>query len=292
MASKKVATVQVACPGEWLWVPDERDCFVPCCVVNGFNIGKVGLVKSEDGHEEIELSEKVSAKCLPMDEQSLGEVENMVLLNDLNEAALLHNVRKRFHKDIIYTNVGDILVCVNPFKALPLYTPQVLANFVAAKGDMSDLPPHIFQVADAAYRNMISRRRDQAVCIAGESGAGKTETMKQVLQYLAEASASKAAGGGAAGGAAGEQGGNIEQQILQTNPVTEGFGNAKTVRNNNSSRFGKWTALTMGNRSGTIQGAFIQEYLLEKSRVSFQARASPLARPCLTTRPPPFQHTH
>jgi myosin heavy subunit len=144
---------------------------------------------------------------------------------------------------------------------------ELIHKFVSSGGD--DLGPHIYGVADTAYRNMIRTGKNQAVCIAGESGAGKTETMKVVLQYLAEVSAG--AGGGAAKPArkGTHSKGSIEDQILQTNPITEGFGNAKTVRNNNSSRFGKWTALSF-EQSGKIRGAYITDYLLEKSRVAFQ----------------------
>ena len=251
-------------PGEWVWVPDKADCFVPCKVVDGYTEGEAGTVETEDGRM-LKLTAKETATCLDMDLMSLQNVENMVLFNDLNEASLLHNVRKRYNGDSIYTNVGDILVSLNPFKALPIYSGAVMGSYISAQGQ--GMPPHIFTVADVAYRSMIAERRSQAVCIAGESGAGKTEAMKSVLRYLAEVS-SRTAGGSKTADHASKK--NIEERILQTNPVTEAFGNAKTLRNNNSSRFGKWTALRF-SKTGSIRGAFITDYLLEKSRVVFQA---------------------
>jgi myosin heavy subunit len=129
--------------------------------------------------------------------------------------------------------------------------------------DSSIQPPHVYTISDNAYRALLQNQKSQAVCIAGESGAGKTETMKLVLQYLAEVTP-------VPGQRLQTSAGSINEQILQTNPVTEAFGNAKTVRNNNSSRFGKWTALSFSPKGG-ILGAFITDYLLEKSRVGFQA---------------------
>jgi myosin heavy subunit len=227
----------------WLWTPDPDECFLPAKVGAPFQQGSAGKVTLENGQTK-ELTAAESADCQQMDEESLGELSNMVHFNDLKEAVLLHNLRKRFMRDEIYTSVGSILVAVNPFKLLPIYTPDVLKSYVG--GGAEKQPPHCWSVAAAAYLRMVSERTSQAVCISGESGAGKTESMKLILQYLAEAS-QKAAGAGIG------EGQSIEQLILQANPVTEGFGNAKTLRNNNSSRFGKWTALTFSNQ-GCITG--------------------------------------
>jgi myosin heavy subunit len=269
-------------PGDAVWIPDTEHCFLPAIVNATSNKGGETIqVKLVEGAAVRDLDAKSTKACMTMDMQSLKGVADLVLLNDLNEASLLHNVRERFGQDQIYTNVGDILVAVNPFKRLPIYTPEILTNIAKATDlERTELEPHVYVVAAAAFSAMLKERKNQAVCIAGESGAGKTETMKLVLQFLASSKdgASTAVPSkrvsvlpkGEAPKRKKQEKESIEQQILQTNPVTEAFGNAKTTRNNNSSRFGKWTALTFSS-TGSIQGAFIEDYLLEKSRVSFQA---------------------
>ncbi len=207
------------------------------------------------------VTAKVSKDALPMDPDALKSYDNMIALNDLNEPTILHNLRQRFLKDQIYTYVSSILVAANPFKLLPIYTPEVLDKY-KDRGSRTQ-PPHIFAIADNAYANLQADFRDQAVVISGESGAGKTETMKLVLQFLAEAS-------GRAQKASGEKTESLEQQILKSNPLMEAFGNAKTTRNDNSSRFGKWTEIKF-NRTGAIVGGSIINYLLEKSRIAYQA---------------------
>jgi myosin heavy subunit len=146
-------------------------------------------------------------------------------LSNLSENALLHNLRIRFSCDEIYTFVSSILIAINPFRQLPLYGVEILECYKATS-DKSTLPPHIFTVADNAYKAMLSDNVSQSVVISGESGAGKTESTKLILQFLAELSSS----GGACGS---EKSAGIQQQILQCNPVMEAFG--KTVRNNNRS---------------------------------------------------------
>ena len=190
--------------------------------------------------------------------------DNMIKLNALNEPVILHNLRQRFLKDLIYTYVSSILVACNPFKLLPIYTPEIMDKYKDGGGRHQ--PPHIFAIADNAYRNLMADFRDQAVVISGESGAGKTETMKLVLQFLADVS-----GRAQKQTSSGEKQESLEQQILKSNPVMEAFGNAKTTRNNNSSRFGKWTEIKF-NRTGAIVGGSIINYLLEKSRIPFQAQ--------------------
>ena len=193
--------------------------------------------------------------------QSLEPVDDMVSMNDLNEQTILHNLRLRFQKNMIYTNVGAILVAVNPFKLLPIYTPEWLDKYKQA-GSRGQ-PPHVYGVADDAYRGMIDYKVNHSVIISGESGAGKTETMKLVLQYIAEGSGRKSSGSA-------DDGPSLEEQILKANPVMEAYGNAKTTRNNNSSRFGKWTEIKF-DKGGSIIGGSIVNYLLEKSRVVKQS---------------------
>jgi myosin heavy subunit len=170
--------------------------------------------------------------------------------------------------------VGDILVSINPFKLLPLYTPQVVEIYreKASRGTLASLPPHVFTIAANAHRNLIDSGRDQAILISGESGAGKTEATKQCLQYLS-VTASSASGIISPNQDADESKQNntgIEQKILAANPILETFGNAKTVRNNNSSRFGKFMQVFISSSQGIVGCATIS-YLLEKSRVVAQS---------------------
>ncbi|KAJ8602865.1 hypothetical protein CTAYLR_008947 [Chrysophaeum taylorii] len=235
--------------GAWIWVPDEEECWLPGRCVEGFAAGCEGSVEVSGGRV-IRVSKSQSAACALLDEESLGpDKEDMVRLNDLSEGPLLHNLRRRYGADKIYTWVGSILIALNPFRVLPLYSPEVVSRYL--KGNENG--PHCYGIASMAYQGLLNGK-SQAICISGESGAGKTESMKLMLQFLAEASGR----------------GKIEESILRTNPVTESFGNAKTVRNNNSSRFGKWTTLEF-SKAGKINGAKIVNYLLEKSRVTTQA---------------------
>ena len=176
----------------------------------------------------------------------------------------------------IYTLVGAILVAVNPFEHLPIYGPDAIERYAKAAaaagagdgtgdgGAAGGSAPHIYSIAAAAYRGLSVDRHSQSVLISGESGAGKTETTKKVLEYLAAVA-------GAGTGAASDKP-SIEKQILQSNPILESFGNAKTLRNNNSSRFGKWMQIDFdsGGARPVIKGCRIVEYLLEKSRVVHQ----------------------
>ncbi len=144
-------------------------------------------------------------------------IENLIKLNELNEGAILHNLRIRFKEDRIYTFVSSILISVNPFKLLPLYTPEKMDEYKSLGA--RSLPPHIFSVADEAYKSLLSDNANQSVIISGESGAGKTEATKLILQFIAEVS------GRSVFGSVGADRAGLEQQILQANPVMESFGN-------------------------------------------------------------------
>ena len=211
--------------------------------------------------EEHTVDAATSAKLTVCEEQCLSsKVDNLITLNDLNEHSILHNLRIRFKLDMIYTSVSSILISVNPFKMLPLYTPEIMESYVqGARGK----DPHVFSIGYQAYHNMMSDGSNQSVIISGESGAGKSEATKLILQFLSDLSGRASAGSA-------EDTSHIEQQILQANPIMEAFGNAKTVRNNNSSRFGK--LITVKFKGGCIQGASIINYLLEKSRVVMQSK--------------------
>ncbi|KOS23417.1 Myosin-1 [Escovopsis weberi] len=180
-------------------------------------------------------------------------VSDLTLLSKVSNEAINDNLKKRFEGAEIYTYIGHVLVSVNPFRDLGIYTDQVLDSY---KGkNRLEMPPHVFAIAEAAYYNMKAYSDNQCVIISGESGAGKTEAAKRIMQYIASVS--------------GEQSGDIKkikEMVLATNPLLESFGNAKTLRNNNSSRFGKYLQIHF-NSTGEPVGADITNYLLEKSRV-------------------------
>ncbi|ESQ50397.1 hypothetical protein EUTSA_v10001881mg [Eutrema salsugineum] len=181
-------------------------------------------------------------------------VNDMTTLAYLHEPGVLQNLKSRYYIDEIYTYTGDILIAVNPFKQLEnLYGDHMIAHYKGVP--FGALNPHPFAVADAAYRQMINEGISQSILVSGESGAGKTETAKMLMKYLAKM-----------GGRAVSDRRTVEDQVLESNPVLEAFGNAKTVRNNNSSRFGKFVEIQFDQR-GRISGAAIKTYLLERSRV-------------------------
>uniref|UniRef100_A0A8C1R394 Myosin VIIBb n=1 Tax=Cyprinus carpio TaxID=7962 RepID=A0A8C1R394_CYPCA len=201
--------------------------------------GQFCLIDDEGKERCIPEGEKASLK--PMHPTSVEGVDDMIRLGDLSEAGLLRNLLVR-HKQVFS-------VCA----MLPIYTAEQVDLYHRRK--LGELPPHIFAIADSCYYNMRRKNRNQCCIISGESGAGKTESTKLILQFLAAVSG---------------QHSWVEQQIIQANPVLEAFGNAKTIRNDNSSRFGKYVEIFF-NKEGAIEGAHMEQYLLEKSRVCHQA---------------------
>ncbi|KAK9057368.1 hypothetical protein SSX86_022203 [Deinandra increscens subsp. villosa] len=183
-----------------------------------------------------------------------GGVDDMTKLSYLHEPGVLHNLSVRYQRDKIYTYTGNILIAVNPFQSLPhLYDDHMMEKYKGAQ--FGALSPHVFAIAEIAFREMVHGGKNNSILVSGESGAGKTETTKMLMRYLAYV-----------GGHKGTEGRTVEQQVLESNPVLEAFGNAKTVRNNNSSRFGKFVELQF-DKKGKISGAAIRTYLLERSRV-------------------------
>ncbi|XP_072989878.1 myosin-12-like isoform X2 [Typha latifolia] len=181
-------------------------------------------------------------------------VDDMTKLAYLHEPGVLQNLECRYTLNEIYTYTGNILIAVNPFRRLPhLYDLHMMEQYKGAT--FGELSPHLFAVADACYRAMINDHGSQSILVSGESGAGKTETTKMLMRYLAFM-----------GGRSGTEGRTVEQQVLESNPVLEAFGNAKTVKNNNSSRFGKFVEIQF-DKYGKISGAAVRTYLLERSRV-------------------------
>ncbi|KAL1548316.1 myosin-8-like [Salvia divinorum] len=197
-----------------------------------------------------------AANVYPQDlEAPLEGVDDMTKLSYLHEPGVLYNLKCRYNINEIYTYTGNILIAVNPFQRLPhLYNDNMMEKYKGMA--IGELSPHPYAIADNAYRQMIKEDLSQAILVSGESGAGKTESTKSLMTYLAYM-----------GGSVGVEGKRtVEQQVLESSPVLEAFGNAKTVRNNNSSRFGKFVEIQFNNR-GRISGAAIRTYLLERSRV-------------------------
>ncbi|KAH2983442.1 hypothetical protein KXV25_001813 [Aspergillus fumigatus] len=180
-------------------------------------------------------------------------VSDLTLLSKISNEAINDNLKLRFEHDEIYTYIGHVLVSVNPFRDLGIYTDNVLQSYRGK--NRLEVPPHVFAVAESAYYNMKSYKDNQCVIISGESGAGKTEAAKRIMQYIASVS-----------GGTDSSIQHTKDMVLATNPLLESFGNAKTLRNNNSSRFGKYLELEF-NTNGEPVGANITNYLLEKSRV-------------------------
>ncbi|KAM3678211.1 unconventional myosin-VIIa isoform 1-T1 [Ammospiza maritima maritima] len=230
-----------------------REFDVPIgAVVKLCDSGQIQVVDDEDNEHWI--SPQNASHIKPMHPTSIHGVEDMIRLGDLNEAGILRNLLIRYREHLIYTYTGSILVAVNPYQLLPIYSPEQIRLYTNKK--IGEMPPHIFAIADNCYFNMQRNNKDQCCIISGESGAGKTESTKLILQFLAAISG---------------QHSWIEQQVLEANPILEAFGNAKTIRNDNSSRFGKYIDIHF-NKRGAIEGAKIEQYLLEKSRVCRQAQ--------------------
>jgi myosin heavy subunit len=234
--------------------------YLPAKVLASFAPGENALVRTEDG-EDRSLTGTQSAECTDCNPEALdSSISDLVSISDLNEMSILHNLRIRYKEDKIYTSISSILISVNPFKLLPIYTPEYLDRY---RNGSRDMPPHVFAIAYNSYHNMLNDSKDQSVVISGESGAGKSEATKLILQFLTDVSG-KVAGHQAPVGA--KLNDSLEQQILAANPILEAFGNAKTLRNNNSSRFGKLITVNFDSSGGIIGGNIIN-YLLEKSRI-------------------------
>ncbi|XP_025836216.1 myosin-VIIa isoform X1 [Agrilus planipennis] len=237
--------------GDYIWIEpatgSEFDVAIGAKVISAE--GRRIAVRNDDGEEQWLAPDR---RIKAMHSTSIHGVEDMIGLGDLHEAGILRNLLIRYNENLIYTYTGSILVAVNPYQILPIYTAEQIKMYKERK--IGELPPHIFAIGDNSYNSMRRYGQDQCIVISGESGAGKTESTKLILQYLAAISGKHSW---------------IEQQILEANPILEAFGNAKTVRNDNSSRFGKYIDIHF-NKDGVIEGAKIEQYLLEKSRIVHQ----------------------
>ncbi|XP_010616129.1 unconventional myosin-VI isoform X2 [Fukomys damarensis] len=237
--------------GKPVWAPHPTDGFQMGSIVD---IGPDSLTiepLNQKGKTFLALINQV----FPAEEDSKKDVEDNCSLMYLNEATLLHNIKVRYSKDRIYTYVANILIAVNPYFDIPkIYSSDTIKSYQGKS--LGTMPPHVFAIADKAFRDMKVLRMSQSVIVSGESGAGKTENTKFVLRYLTESYGT---------------GQDIDDRIVEANPLLEAFGNAKTVRNNNSSRFGKFVEIHFNEKSSVV-GGFVSHYLLEKSRICVQGK--------------------
>uniref|UniRef100_A0A8C9VHW4 Myosin heavy chain 10 n=1 Tax=Scleropages formosus TaxID=113540 RepID=A0A8C9VHW4_SCLFO len=248
-----------------VWIPSER---------HGF---EAASIREERGDEVlVELAENGKKAMVNKDDiqkmnpPKFSKVEDMAELTCLNEASVLHNLKDRYYSGLIYTYSGLFCVVINPYKNLPIYSENIIEMYRGKK--RHEMPPHIYAISESAYRCMLQDREDQSILCTGESGAGKTENTKKVIQYLAHvASSHKGRKDHNIPNASTLDFGELERQLLQANPILESFGNAKTVKNDNSSRFGKFIRINF-DVTGYIVGANIETYLLEKSRAIRQAK--------------------
>ncbi|XP_041419042.1 unconventional myosin-VI isoform X1 [Xenopus laevis] len=237
--------------GKPVWAPHPTD---------GFQLGKIVDIGPDSLTIE-PLNQKGKTflapinQVFPAEEDTSKHVEDNCSLMYLNEATLLHNIQVRYSKDKIYTYVANILIAINPYFDVPkLYTSEQIKQYHGKS--LGTLPPHVYAIADKAFRDMKVLKMSQSIIVSGESGAGKTENTKFVLRYLTESYGS---------------GQDIDERIVEANPLLEAFGNAKTVRNNNSSRFGKFVEIHF-NEKNYVVGGFVSHYLLEKSRICVQGQ--------------------
>ncbi|XP_043962541.1 myosin VIa isoform X13 [Gambusia affinis] len=236
--------------GKPVWAPHPTDGFQLGTIVD---IGADSLTIEPLKQKEKTFLAPVN-QVFPAEDDVNKHVEDNCSLMYLNEATLLNNVRVRYSKDKIYTYVANILIAVNPYYDIPkLYAVDTIKQYQGRS--LGTLPPHVYAIADKAYRDMKVLKMSQSIIVSGESGAGKTENTKFVLRYLTTSYGT---------------GQDIDERIVEANPLLEAFGNAKTVRNNNSSRFGKFVEIHF-NEKNAVVGGFVSHYLLEKSRICTQS---------------------
>lgn len=238
-----------------VWVPSDKSGFEPASLKE--EMGEEAIVELVENGKKVKVNKDDIQKMNP---PKFSKVEDMAELTCLNEASVLHNLKERYYSGLIYTYSGLFCVVINPYKNLPIYSEEIVEMYKGKK--RHEMPPHIYAITDTAYRSMMQDREDQSILCTGESGAGKTENTKKVIQYLAHVASSHKSK---------KDQGELERQLLQANPILEAFGNAKTVKNDNSSRFGKFIRINF-DVNGYIVGANIETYLLEKSRAIRQAK--------------------
>uniref|UniRef100_A0A8C7GGJ7 Myosin VC n=1 Tax=Oncorhynchus kisutch TaxID=8019 RepID=A0A8C7GGJ7_ONCKI len=243
-----------------VWIPDEEHVWKSAEILRDFKPGDDTLqLQFEDGTEMLYSLDTSSPQLPHLRNPDILVGENdLTALSYLHEPAVLHNLKVRFvESKIIYTYCGIILVAVNPYKQLHIYGDAVIHAYSGQ--NMGDMDPHIFAVAEEAYKQMARNNKNQSIIVSGESGAGKTVSARYAMRYFAMVSKSGSKT-------------HVEDKVLASNPITEAIGNAKTTRNDNSSRFGKYTEISFDRRYQII-GANMRTYLLEKSRVVSQSES-------------------
>merc|ERR1712141_676117 len=238
-------------PKNMYWCPDGKHGYMKCMVTS--NDGTKAEVMC--GHEKKVFKTSEIGQVNP---PKFEKIEDMADLTYLNDASVFHNLDARFKAKLIYTYSGLFCIVVNPYKRYPIYTSTVVKMYLGKR--RNEEPPHLWAISETAYRNMLLNSKDQSMLITGESGAGKTENTKKVISYLAMVASS---------GKKSDKKVSLEDQIVATNPILESYGNAKTSRNDNSSRFGKFIRIHF-NGAGKLAGCDIESYLLEKSRITQQ----------------------
>merc|ERR1711883_10965 len=238
-------------PKKSYWCPDGKHGYME------------SILESDDGTKAVVMCghEKKTFKS-----EEVGQVnppkfekcEDMANLTFLNDASVFWNLKTRYQAKLIYTYSGLFCIVVNPYKRYPMYTERVVKIYLGKR--RNEVPPHLWAITETAYRNMLQNLKNQSMLITGESGAGKTENTKKVIAYLAQVAAT---------GKKAAKKVSLEDQIVATNPILESYGNAKTSRNDNSSRFGKFIRIHF-NGAGKLAGCDIESYLLEKSRITQQ----------------------
>lgn len=241
------------------WVADKRDTLRRklMSLMDGQYQGQDGIMVEATKERDLDelLSPSAAQKQKPQRSKQMQQVDNLAELGSLTEDIILSHLLERYLNNQIYTYIGDILIAVNPLQTLNLYGPEIAKKY--KNSQKSALRPHIFMVADMTHQAMIHNKNPQCCLISGESGAGKTVSADYLVRHLAEL------------GKAGNR--TLEEKILQVNPLMEALGNAQTVINENSSRFGKYLELHF-TPNGALRGGMLSEYLLEKSRVVSQSR--------------------
>ncbi|KFW07571.1 Myosin-9, partial [Eurypyga helias] len=261
-----------------VWVPSEKNGFEAASLKE--EVGDEAIVELAENGKKVKVNKDDIQKMNP---PKFSKVEDMAELTCLNEASVLHNLKERYYSGLIYTYSGLFCVVINPYKNLPIYSEEIVEMYKGKK--RHEMPPHIYAITDTAYRSMMQDREDQSILCTGESGAGKTENTKKVIQYLAHVASSHKSKKDQVRPVSSilcslREGGELERQLLQANPILEAFGNAKTVKNDNSSRFvsitiQQYSALSRGKTwptFGLIADRDRTGYLLEKSRAIRQAK--------------------